>query len=63
MLIVTMHNDGTGDEEIGNYDCEVLITLTPTKLLKIAHARVNGHDRRKGWRFLVRQVLRNAIDE
>ena len=56
MLIVKVHNDGTGTEESSNYNCEVLVTLSPTNLITIAKVRVEGHNRADGWRELLKRV-------
>ena len=57
MLIIQIHNDGTGTAEIGNYDVEVLITKSPTKLITVAAGRVQGHIRSKGWKQLLKQIV------
>lgn len=51
MLIVTCHNDGTGTEEIGNYDCLVRVNERV-----IARIRVEGHYRPLGWQALLRRL-------
>lgn len=62
MLLVTLHNDGTGDENIANYDCKVLVTISPTKLQTIALGRVEGHKRGDGWRALLRKLADEGRD-
>jgi len=57
VLIIQIHNDGTGTVEIGNYDVEVLITKSPTKLITVAAGRVQGHIRSKGWKQLLKQIV------
>ena len=57
MLIITLHNDGTGTEDSANYNCGVRINRTI-----IAAARVEGHKRSDGWRVLVKRLLDAAID-
>ena len=48
MLTVTFHNDGTGNEDIGNYDVTVAVNDTI-----IWTGRVEGHYRPYGWVELV----------
>lgn len=47
-LVLVVHNDGTGTPEVGNYNWEVRINQTV-----LARGRVEGHDRRAGWRPLL----------
>lgn len=49
MLIVLVHNDGTGTEESANYDYEVRINHDV-----IAHGRIPDHNRKDGWQALLR---------
>jgi hypothetical protein len=49
MLIVTCQNDGTGDNTVSNYDCEVRVNERV-----IARVRVEGHYRLDGWQGLLR---------
>ena len=49
MLIVSFHNDSTGDEQIGNYDIVAQINYKT-----IYAGRVEGHER-KDWRDLIIQ--------
>ena len=51
VLIITIHNDGTGTEEVGNYDYKVIIN---DKVIK--EGKIEGHYREDGWRDLVMQV-------
>jgi hypothetical protein len=51
MLIVLIHNDGTGTEEKGNYNWEVRIN---ERLL--AFGRIEDHDRLKSWSALLKRV-------
>jgi len=51
MLIVLVHNDGTGTEEIANYDYEVRIN---NEVLE--HGHVQGHHRKDGWQALIREI-------
>jgi hypothetical protein len=57
MLIITCHNDGTGTEEWGNYDCEVRVNERV-----IAKARVEKHYRPSSWRILVARIAAEAKD-
>ena len=57
MLVIKIHNDGTGDRHDANYDCEVLVTVSPTQLKTIARGRVEGFRRADGWRQLVKRVV------
>ena len=52
MLIVKIHNDGTGTRAIGNYDVSVCVNQE-----EIWHGRVEGHRRELPWQQLVEQVL------
>lgn len=49
MLIVTFHNDGTGDKIEGNYDVMVYINRTVLWV-----GRIEGHNRLSKWQGLVR---------
>ena len=51
MLIIKLVNDGTGNAEIGNYDVTVTINMAV-----VWKGRVEGHDRRMGWPWLIRQL-------
>ncbi len=51
MLIVLVHNDGTGTEEIANYDYEVRINHDV-----IEHGRILDHNRKDGWQALIREI-------
>jgi exopolyphosphatase/pppGpp-phosphohydrolase len=51
MLLVMVHNDGTGTKEIANYDYEVRINHDV-----IAHGRIADHNRGDGWRALLREI-------
>ena len=63
MLVIKIHNDGTGQDGLGNYNCEVLVTTSPTTLKRIAFARVENHWRHNGWRALVRLMVTEAQNE
>ena len=52
MLLVLVHNDGTGSEEKANYDYEVRINNEV-----IERGRVQGHNRKDGWRALIREIV------
>jgi hypothetical protein len=51
MLIITLHNDGTGDLLTGNYDYKVYIN---DRLL--ARGRVEDHPRDEGYRGLIKAL-------
>jgi hypothetical protein len=52
VLIVLIHNDGTGEpEHIGNYDVEVRINAQT-----LWRGRVIGHNRYNGWPKLLETV-------
>ncbi len=53
MLIILLHNDGTGNVKRGNYTYEVLLNET-----KLADGVVKGHNRKSGWQALVRKMVR-----
>jgi len=57
MLIVTLHNDSTGDEQIGNYNCRVFINRT-----LLYEGRVEGH-LRHDWRDLIIQWAKQLEEE
>jgi len=54
MLTIEFHNDSTGTEITGNYNYRVIIN---DKL--IANGRVEGHQRKMGWVFLLIQFARD----
>lgn len=58
MLVIRIHNDGTGTQESSNYDWNVAVTTSPTDLMIIASGRVEGHDRRQSWDRLVEKILK-----
>ena len=58
MLILFIHNDGTGTDEAANYDVEVRVTLTLTELGTIARGRIEGHRRSDGWQTLVERIAK-----
>jgi hypothetical protein len=51
MLIILVHNDGTGTEEIADYNYEVRINHDV-----IAHGRILDHNRKDGWQALIREI-------
>ena len=55
MLIITIHNDGTGNEEFGNYNVVVKINEAV-----IWQGRVEGHYRKWGWPDLLDRVILEA---
>lgn len=60
MLVITIHNDGTGTDESSNYNCKIMITPTAATLRTIAESRVEGHRRADGWEELVLKMVENA---
>jgi len=58
MLTVKLVNDGTGNETVGNYDVTVTVN---TRV--IWAGRVEGHDRRGGWPWLIQQLAHIAMEE
>jgi len=57
MLIIKIHNDGTGDERIGSYDWEVWINQD-----MIDKGRVEKHYRMDGWEQLLRRIASVSED-
>lgn len=55
MLIVEIHNDGTGKDSSANYDVRVKVNLET-----IAEFRVEGHNRKDGWKKLLQEVAEKA---
>jgi hypothetical protein len=51
MLIVLVHNDGTGTEKIANYNYEVRINHEV-----IEHGQILDHHRKDGWQALIREI-------
>lgn len=51
MLIVLIHNDGTGTQHSANYDVEVRINEH-----QLWRGRVLGHDRDEGWPNLLQTI-------
>lgn len=56
MLIVKIHNDGTGTKVIGNYDVSVCVNQE-----EIWNGRVEGYRRRQPWQYLLQEVLCAAL--
>lgn len=54
-LIIILQNDGTGQGDIGNYDCSVWVNRKA-----LWQGRLENHKRRSGWEVLV-QRLADAI--
>lgn len=52
MLTITFQNDGTGNQQIGNYDVRVELNGTVYD-----EARVEGHERERGWRGLLGELV------
>lgn len=57
MLIITLHNDGTGDVRTGNYDYVVRVN---DNVLERGH--IEGHLRGQGWQQLVSMLLKNSVE-
>ena len=51
MLIILIHNDGTGTPLLANYTYEVRINERT-----ISRGEIKGHRRRDGWRKLVDMI-------
>lgn len=51
MLVVYIHNDGTGTDEAANYDVHARVN---GRLIAAVH--VTGHRRANGWRDLLRMI-------
>ncbi len=54
MLILTVHNDRTGTEDVGNYDYNVYINKHI-----IASGRIEGFKRKYGWKQLIGEIIRD----
>lgn len=57
MLLITFHNDSTGTEKVGNYNVEVYVNY---RLLW--KGRVEKHKRERGWRQLLRDLVRQSSE-
>lgn len=51
MLIIKIHNDGTGTDQIGNYDWTALINWKV-----IGQGRVENFERERGWQELLKII-------
>ena len=49
MLLVKIHNDGTGSKAVGHYDVEVLVNKKT-----LWTGRIENHLRLDGWKTLLR---------
>ena len=62
MLIVKIKNDGTGTEEVGNYDYSVNINYET-----VGSGRIEGYERGYGWKVLIiklaEQLAREMVEE
>lgn len=56
MLILEIHNDGTGTESSANYDYRVRVN---EQVIEQGH--ITGHDRREGWAALVNLMLQERM--
>jgi len=55
MLTIRFHNDGTGNEVVGHYNVTVSINRRA-----IYDGRVEGHNRTKGWRQLLIDLVKQS---
>lgn len=53
MLIVLVHNDGTGNVKIANYEVWINNEV-------IERGRIQGHDRKDGWQALIREIAEQS---
>jgi hypothetical protein len=51
MLIILIHNDGTGTDDSSDYTYEVRINQEV-----IEKGDIKGHDRKNGWKVLVHEL-------
>jgi hypothetical protein len=58
MLKIVVVNDGTGKENIGNY--QVVVSIN-NRLIEEWY--VKGHDRSKGWRNLLLQIVKEMPEK
>ena len=58
MLIILIHNEGTGTDESANYTYEVRVNE-----LTIARGEILGHNRWNGWKNLLQMLLEDQKDE
>jgi len=52
MLIIKIHNDSTGSNELANYNYDVLVNTS-----LIASGRIVDHNRTDGWVELVKRLV------
>ena len=52
MIRIVIQNDGTGSEEVGNYDCTLSLPGEPTVVVWI-----EGFLREQGWEALVSRAV------
>lgn len=52
MLIILVHNDGTGTDKKANYTYEVRIND-----IVIERGKIKDHNRKDGWRVLLGELL------
>ena len=57
MLIIKIHNDGTGDTTIGNYDYTVYINEE-----KISKGKIESYNRISGWQGLISCLAKQIFD-
>jgi hypothetical protein len=58
MLIIQIHNDGTGNKETANYTYAVFVNQE-----NIAQGEVKNHKRHRGWIELLKSVIEDAQSE
>ena len=58
MLIIKIHNDGTGTNKSANYNYGVYVNSW-----RIAHGRIEGHNRNDGWEALVGRLLSSNTEQ
>ena len=58
MLIIQIHNDGTGNGVLANYDYSVYVNRD-----KIAEGRVENHNRLLGWEGLIQQLAKELEEK
>lgn len=58
MLTIYIRNDGTGTEEVGNYEWQAMVRFET-----IASGRVEGHPRAVGWERLVQRIIDQAMGD
>ena len=58
MLIIKIHNDGTGSKKSANYNYTV-----HRNNYRITHGRIEGHNQSDGWEELVARLLSNNTEK